>query len=236
MIDFSDPRIVNSVSYDLDELIRRASSNNYPKPAIQEYQTATAFSSWVYMLSHPESIGSKTTQDTFSQAKHHEMEVQKMYKGMEKCLDFCKAEWRVIFLDPLTQNSGWFPTKNLEVGGKKLRCRPDVVLYNESSNDLMIIERKIAVTSPAYIPDRCYPNVLAQLWCYSDIDFEKALWPKSKRQLLVCALWARTKNQSVSDHGEERYFQFDKNDNDFKKIEKLFELFRGTQDLLNRNL
>lgn len=56
----------------------------------------------------------------------------------------------------------------LLVGGEALRCKPDAVLRHRVT--IMIIERKATFIPREKIPAGGWPNIKAQLWCYSWID------------------------------------------------------------------
>lgn len=218
--------IFNAVSYDFDELIRRASSGTFPIPSGPEKLTATGFSSWVFKLSHPETIG-QTSSLTFSKAKKQEIDIQKMLSRFNDIVVpqlgvFKEKEWEVIYLDPLTEYTSvhWFETTTLIVGNKKLRCRPDVVLYNKSSKWLLIIERKVEITASS-MPNSCYPNILAQLWCYAKIDYKQANWPSPYFILLGAELWSKER----VDYMKRYYRLWSITDCVFKKVESLFEIY-----------
>ena len=78
----------------------------------------------------------------------------------------------------------------------------------------------------ASIPDECYPNVLAQLWCYAQIDFENAGMTIPKRILLVAELWSHSKSESAED-GSKRYWVWQNHHQNFKLIPLLFRLYGG---------
>ncbi len=217
--------IFNAVSYDFDELIRRASSGTFPIASGPEKSTATGFSSWVFKLSHPETIG-QTRSQIFSSAKKQEIDIQKMLSGFNDIIvspscRFKEKEWNVIYVDPLigSASAHYFETSTLTVDNKKLRCRPDVVFHNTLRKELLIVERKVAVTA-AVIPPNFYPNILAQLWCYAQIDYEQANWPFFKNILLGAELWSGAQGNL-----EVTRKLWLRNDRVFKKVEKLFEIY-----------
>ena len=225
---FDSHGIYNPINYDLEELISRAESGKYlPKPL--ESNTASAFASWVFYLCH---IRHKVNDDfeeiTFQKAKKREFEISESLKNLDGVRGFSsKGDWKLIYQDPIDTNSSsiFFIAPNLSIKNVPMNCRPDVVLFNETSANLLIIERKVAITSNAFVPNTCYPNILAQLWCYSQIDFDDARWPKSSLITLAAELWTHTRSESELDGGR-ICWAWQKNARDFKYIEILFSIYK----------
>jgi hypothetical protein len=222
------------INYDWDELIRRASSGSYPLPSIDSAASASAFASWVYVLSHPESIkpGNRSEQ-TFSAAKAQEIRIAALMAGFEglkpsQGTRLRASGWELVYSDPLVGSgaANWFEGSRLGTDGEHIHCRPDVVLLNRSTRQLLIVERKVAVTAASSIPDECYPNVLAQLWCYAHINLEKTGWdiPRNVSVLLGAELWSHSRFESPDD-GRLRYWIWCKEDHAFRYVPTLFQLY-----------
>lgn len=56
---------------------------------------------------------------------------------------------------------------HLRVGGAPLRVSPDLMCQNRSLSKLLIVEIK---QRRKFVPSNLWPNMWAQLWCYSQID------------------------------------------------------------------
>lgn len=154
-MDWSNPTIYNAVSYDFEELIRRAKAGSIRPSTNRGASTASGFADWVFSLSHP---GRKNTPkdigETFDLARRREREIASLMIGLNGlAFDAGKrikaSEWELVYVDPLTENQPTisFEASRLTLNGIPIRCRPDVVLRNRASGELMIVERKIAVTA-----------------------------------------------------------------------------------------
>jgi hypothetical protein len=105
------------------------------------------------------------------------------YLGEER-----RSGWRVWFADNTERPSQIFTASRLTVNGAPLKCVPDLVLVHEPSGEILIVERKTTFVSESRIPSDGWPNVQAQLWCYSWID-QFATCPRVR---LIGQLWTRS--------------------------------------------
>jgi hypothetical protein len=99
------------------------------------------------------------------------------------------SEWVLVFADNKRHPERIFEATALRVGAYPLQCVPDVVLKNMRQNIYLVIERKTTFVPEPNIPLEGWPNVEAQLWCYSWIDD----WENAEEVLLVGQLWHRTR-------------------------------------------
>ncbi len=65
----------------------------------------------------------------------------------------------------------YYKASSLLINSKPLLCSPDVILRHKKKNQVVIIERKTTFVPSPFIPASGWPNVQAQLWCYSWIDY-----------------------------------------------------------------
>jgi hypothetical protein len=79
------------------------------------------------------------------------------------------SDWIKVYVDN-PKNPELLLAKKLCVAGVPLRCRPDAVIRNKHDGTVLIIERKTTRRLVQNIPTKGWPNVEAQLWCYSWID------------------------------------------------------------------
>jgi len=138
--------------------------------------TASAFAQWVFK----QSVDQIRTPNPFIQREN-------MQRGTEahKIIDaFFKKEWPNKMNVHSKSSSDWivehteedgiagkfYKASSLVVNGKPLHCSPDLVLRHKTKNQKIIIERKTTVNSNPIVPAKGWPNVQAQLWCYSWID------------------------------------------------------------------
>ena len=100
-----------------------------------------------------------------------------------------RSEWELIFADSHTDKKDTvFKSSCLRINNNPIYCKPDVILQHETSKLILIIERKTTSVPQEYIPANGWPNIQAQLWCYSWID----KWFTAPDILLVAQIWHRT--------------------------------------------
>lgn len=155
--------------------------------------SASAFANWVFEHTHP-NYQPPRPQDAIARAERmrlgtvthddidwflrHSWTVKHL--GAEGC-----SGWSLWFSDSSDKSPHVFKASKLTVDGEALSCIPDAILYHERTDSFLIIERK--TTASQYVPKAGWPNIEAQLWCYSHLDdFEGA-----PRVYLVAQLWMR---------------------------------------------
>jgi hypothetical protein len=95
-----------------------------------------------------------------------------------------------MFADDIPK-SKVFQASSLRVGGFAMRCIPDAILRHRNKAEYLIIERK--TTNKVKVPVEGWPNVEAQLWCYSLIDELQ----EADEVHLIGQLWRRKFPQSL---------------------------------------
>jgi len=110
------------------------------------------------------------------------------------------SDWIKEYVDPHDDAAPSFSASKLRVANIPLQGRPDVVLRHKFDGTVLIIERKTTRRHPQDIPTEGWPNVEAQLWCYSWIDeyvdatevlMFGQLW-QDRKMLNVHFLWKRS--------------------------------------------
>lgn len=90
-----------------------------------------------------------------------------------------------------------FDCRFLTVNDEPLRCSPDLILLADDRAEplYLIVERKTRTSSCRYpsVPDGTWPNVRAQLWCYSWITNWDWI-PDSKVILMAEYYWCSSMN------------------------------------------
>ncbi len=155
---------------------------------------ASSFANWVYFASHG-NHKKRTLDEKYNEKKlmnlgrydHNHVELFMQLKWSNENLSINernKSDWSILFIDD-GSSSQIFRASRLLVKDQPLRCRPDAILFNKKENKYLIIEHKTTRTPPQKIPQNAWPNVQAQLWCYSWIDdFEDA-----DEVIMVGKLW-----------------------------------------------
>jgi hypothetical protein len=146
------------------ELIQRAKDN----PPFEAKNTASGFSDWVFGLTHPNRTRSPQSLNMGIRGQERIREERRKNRTIIK--NYTKISgYELIFEDKLNDVNESFTASKLQIEGKPIKCKPDIVLERKSTNEILIIEIKCTETKNK-IPTSAWPNVQAQLWCYSWID------------------------------------------------------------------
>ncbi|WP_299009379.1 ribonuclease E inhibitor RraB [uncultured Caulobacter sp.] len=154
------------------EFLRRAKSMQPSGPE----PTASAFSQWVYSL-YADAHGNQEDRDQgkTAEAVIWDARVAERRRMTPGCVDngFLRdvgSPWRLLH-NGLHDVGGARPTHfelpQLRVQGEALRVSPDLVFLNRQESRAAIVEIKY---SQMPIPKNLWPNIWAQLWCYSHIE------------------------------------------------------------------
>ncbi|RWP08950.1 hypothetical protein [Mesorhizobium sp.] len=141
---------------------------NRPREALA---TASGFAAWIYSL-YGSAYGDANDRE---RGKEVEQEVLERRRRAASCNDssFLRAmqlNWRLVHngIQPQPEGSApYFEIEHLRVNGVPLRVSPDLVYHNVELSKVVIVEIK---NSRMIVPSNLWPNVWAQLWCYSQID------------------------------------------------------------------
>lgn len=161
---------------------------------------ASRFADWVYRSSQcpsharTEDRTARQTRVDLGRVSHHEIDQFFRLEWTKRHLAEPEpSEWEIIFTESDASKGVHYIASRLTVGGSPVRCVPDVVLKHKSTGKVLIIERKTTYKEDADIPEAGWPNVEAQLWCYSWIDD----WTDALDILLIGQLWRRYRNGLV---------------------------------------
>ena len=133
----------------------------------------TDFSHWVYSLynkSYPSSITKDAQGEKYINAKR----LSSQFKPPN--------DWKLLYKDLGAGNKNAKKINKLQIKEKYLVGKPDLVLQNIISKQIIIVEVKI---SDAEIPSDGWPDIRSQLWAYSLIDD----WADNKDIILVGEIW-----------------------------------------------
>jgi len=139
--------------------------------------TASAFAKWVYDIHHPrERTDSEYENNKEEKRKergilsHRRINLFFDLRSTKKYLDNAdRSQWDLDYRDE-SPESPILKCSSLKIGDKPMRCKPDVVLKHKNTGSILIIEHKTTYISIDRLPEDGWPNVQAQLWCYSWID------------------------------------------------------------------
>ena len=149
------------------EFLRRAAS----KPPREAEATVSAFSQWVYSL-YSNDFGSDEDRHD---GKESEQDIWKRRGQAFGCnsgkfLQDSGSSWCLLHNGLHLNRSDSphvFELPGLSIRGKPLRASPDLIFGNRATSEAVIVEIKHTRMA---IPRNLWPNVWAQLWCYSQIE------------------------------------------------------------------
>lgn len=164
---------------------------------------ATDFADWVFQRTNPGYRRPEPSEFGMPLLRLGKMDHERISqffatsRGRSNLSDSNSNNWTLVFADDQgDENSKTFDASRLSVKGQFLRCKPDCVLKHKSTGEIIIIERKTTFIPNERIPDSGWPNVEAQLWCYSWVDD----WYYAPRVTLVQQYWIRQKRSGLSLH------------------------------------
>lgn len=145
--------------------LKREVVNGERRAPLPRSNRVTDFSGWIYDLC----MGSKRD-NAARDGKQGEREFALRRKEEAKRSVFKGAElssWELIFEDPLDGSRPAKAISSLEIDGRSMFGMPDYVFKEKATGRILILEIK---TTRYSIPSDGWPNLRAQLWCYSRID------------------------------------------------------------------
>ena len=104
------------------------------------------------------------------------------------------SDWIIEHTEADGRAGKYFKASSLVINSKPLKCSPDLILRHKKKNKVVIIERKTTFVPTSLIPANSWPNVQAQLWCYSWIDSLLDV----EEVILVGQLWHHIRKEAFS--------------------------------------
>lgn len=148
--------------------------------------TASAFAQWVYSL-YADIFGNE---DDRVRGTKMEKEIFALKHKAIRSLDdgLLQREFRgwALIHNGLHMEGGnvpYYEVPSLRVSGAPLRVSPDLVYRNNKTKEVVIVEIKNSYLS---LPKNLWPNIWAQLWCYSQIDVAA----EAEKVTAVAEIWA----------------------------------------------
>ncbi|MCW5970218.1 MAG: hypothetical protein KIT57_17060 [Blastocatellales bacterium] len=170
------------------------------KPPASPQSTASAFADWVfhwskgrYLPQFAKSVESHTRNNRLELGVMAHRQIEDFFSltwTQKKFPESKASDWEMVFADSQGYRGKKFLASRLKVNGQPLTCVPDAVLWHTFKNVVLIIERKTTAQSWKFIPKDGWPNIQAQLWCYSWIDE----WATATDVILVGQFWSRRSN------------------------------------------
>jgi len=132
------------------------------------------------------------------------------------------SDWIIEHTESDARTGKYYQANSLKINGKALNCSPDLILRHKEQNKVVIIERKTTFVPAPKIPINGWPNIQAQLWCYSWMDSMLDV----DEVILVGQLWHHISREAVSlCHTHPMWKRDDKEFNE--RCLRWFELYGG---------
>lgn len=199
-------------------------------PELKRNGTASCFANWVFYCQHPQetdrrSAAQQKRDRAFGTFNHYRIQefwemYRKRYSGA-----YQPSEWAHKYSDSHDESTKVLRASRLVFQGSPILCKPDAVLRNRTTNEILIIERKM--TYDQNPNPFLWGSLRAQLWCYSMIDD----WINAPEVYLVGETWVYERGSGRSartlfDNVVPRYRRSDTLFN--REMKTLFELYGGT--------
>lgn len=147
------------------QFLKRARLNRPTEPVA----TASGFSQWVYSL-YGNQQGDESDKENGLEIEQAvwKRRIEVAMSNDAGFLQRYRPEWFLEHCGLHVDDAsiGYYEVPNLAVAGKPLRCSPDLLYLNIRTMKYVIVEVKY---SRMDIPTNLWPNVWAQLWCYSQL-------------------------------------------------------------------
>jgi hypothetical protein len=178
--------------------------------------TVSRFTDWIYDLVHDD-VPSWVRAESLEMGAEGEAEIERWRKIMPR--PNVPSGWTLEFADPLDGTTTAFRISSLTLKGQPLYGRPDLVFRN-SDGDIAIVERKV---TRAKVPPQGWPNLKAQLWCYSWID----RWKDAREIYLIGEIWEWIRGTTCAMSPID-YPRWKRSDNKFhQECAELFRIYGG---------
>lgn len=155
--------------------------------------TVSHFEEWVFNKTNPTYVRPDYKSELLDRQKlgrftHSQIQLTRGWVKQVEAAKGLSSSWELVYADPHDDSdSRIFNASCLTVDGKPMRGKPDVVLRDTETGTIIIIERKVTSWEDKEIPKYAWPNIRAQLWCYSWMDD----WVNASDIVLICQFWRR---------------------------------------------
>ena len=188
---------------------------------------ASSFAQWVFTQSNDQSRNQDSITEHINKQRGREAHLAidnffRMDWARNNLDSESVSDWIIEHTESDARAGKSYKASNLKINGKVLKCSPDVVLRHKKQNKIVIIERKTTFVPAHRIPDNGWPNLQAQLWCYSWMDSILDV----DEVILVGQIWRHITREAVSlCHTHPMWKRDDKEFNE--KCSSWFKLYGG---------
>ncbi|WP_330110339.1 hypothetical protein [Methylophaga thalassica] len=155
-------------------------------PPTNPKASASGFAQWVYSLygsaygNEKDMLNGKEVEpDILDRRRNAAKSVNNSF------LQNIKSDWELIHVglhEAPSDTLKYFEIEHLPVNGRPLKASPDLIYHNKHKSELIIVEIKY---SRLPITTNLWPNVWAQLWCYSQLEIART----AKKLTVVGEVW-----------------------------------------------
>ena len=132
------------------------------------------------------------------------------------------SDWIIEHTETDGRAGKYYKASGLLINNKPLNCSPDLILRHKKKNQAVIIERKTTFVPSSLIPSSGWPNVQAQLWCYSWIDYLSDV----EEVILVGQLWHHMRAEAFTMY--DNHTMWKRDDKEFnERCSSWFKLYGG---------
>jgi len=168
---------------------------------------------WLWYRQHPEMRSGRRQEEdkenlfrmAYSKLHHDKVRIASNVLQEIQRINIQKSPWKVVYKDihdDKPKNNS-LNSKSLYVDDNPLRGCPDIVFENQISREILIVETKIIFVPLDMIPEETYPNIRAQLWCYSKMGFWEEInddlvsmvvnfWDVTLKNYRISRIWKRS--------------------------------------------
>jgi len=186
---------------------------------------ASSFAQWVFEESNSRTSASHSDNKYRQKGRAAHLAIDNFFR-MEWARSHLNSESLSDWVIEHTEKDGragkYFMASSLTINGKPLNCSPDLILRHKEKSQVLIIERKTTFVPYSRIPFNGWPNLQAQLWCYS--------WMNSllnvSEVILVGQIWRHIGGDAFTMC--DNHFIYKRSDKKFnQRCQHWFELYGG---------
>ena len=186
---------------------------------------ASSFAQWVYRESKLPRSKPQSENKYKQKGKAAHLAIDNFFRmkwAMNNLESDSISDWIIEHTETDGRAGKYYKASGLLINNKPLNCSPDLILRHKKKNQAVIIERKTTFVPSSLIPSSGWPNVQAQLWCYSWIDYLSDV----EEVILVGQLWHHMRGEAFTMY--DNHTMWKRDDKEFnERCSNWFKLYGG---------